>query len=398
MRVLLLVHRFPYPPDKGDKIRAWHVLDALTRDHDVELVTHVDDPADLDHLEAVRTRVSRLHAPFLAPLARRVRAVTRFLAGDALSFAWFEHPAARRAVADALRNRRPDVIVSVSAQPLGYVFGLSEARGIPIVADLVDVDSEKWADYSRSTAWGGAGAIRRRFMDLESRRVRAMERRIAETAARVIVTTHREASLFRTKVASVPVAAIPNGVVIPDVPRSAPAGHVMVFVGTMDYTANEDAACWAAEDILPRVRRAIPDAEFHVVGRHPTVRVRKLAEHPGVVVSGAVPSIEPHLGRASVALLPLRVARGVQNKVLEAMASGVPVVTTTEVGDSLGAVNGRDLVVGDTAAELATAAENLLRNRSEAEALGRRGRAFVSEYFRWDSFDAALLECVKGAV
>lgn len=397
MRVLLLVHRFPYPPDKGDKIRAWHVLEALTRDHDVELVTHIDDPADLDHLDAIRARVTRLHAPFLAPFARRVRAIARFLAGDALSFAWFEHPSARRAVADALKCRRPDVIVSVSAQPLGYVFGVPEAEGIPIVADLVDVDSEKWADYSRSTAWGGAGAFRRRFMDLESRRVRAMERRIAETAARVIVTTHREASLFRTKVASVPVAAIPNGVVIPDRPRMAPEGHVMVFVGTMDYTANEDAACWAAEDILPRVRRSVPDAEFHIVGRNPTARVRKLAEISGVVVAGAVPSIEPHLGRASVALLPLRVARGVQNKVLEAMASGVAVVTTTEVGESLGAVNGRDLVVGDTAAELATAAERLLLDRAEATELGRRGRAFVSEHFRWDSFDSALLDCVKGA-
>jgi hypothetical protein len=131
LRVLLLVHRFPFPPDKGDKIRAWHVLEALAREHEVEMVTHVDDPADLRHLDAVRGRVARMHASFLPPFSRRCRAALRFLAGEALSFAWFEHPDARRAVAEAIRLRRPDVIVAVSAQPLGYVFDLPEAAGIP---------------------------------------------------------------------------------------------------------------------------------------------------------------------------------------------------------------------------------------------------------------------------
>ncbi len=391
------MHRFPFPPDKGDKIRAWHVLKALLKEHEVDVVTHIDDRADLALVSELAAKVHSLSASYLSLPHRIASALLGFVRGRAASLAWFDHGDARRVVADLVRSRRPDVIVAVSAQPLEYVLHLPEARGIPIVADLVDVDSEKWAAYARGISWKRLGPLGQWFMRTESNRVRDEERLIAERAASVIVTTLREAELFTSKVSNVPVLAIPNGVDRTDCDGRTPDEALLTFIGTMDYSANEDAAMWAASEILPAIRRDCPSARLRIVGRNPTKRVQELGMQTGVEVTGAVESIRPHLNASTLSLIPLRVARGVQNKVLEALAAAVPVVTTRAVCDSLGATPNVHVLVGDSAAELAAHSVRLIRDPALAKSLGIAGRELASKDYRWEDFDTSILAAVGGA-
>ena len=372
----------PYPPDKGDKIRSFHLLVRLARSHSVDLVTHVDDPRDLRHAQILEDLCTSLS---IFPLNRAVSACRAGLAlftGGPLSVAWMTREAARRRVAGILSERRPDLIVGYSGQVGAY---LPPSGGPPVILDLVDVDSAKWSAYGAAR-----GLVRGALDRLEGRRLRVFERRMAERCERVVLTTERERRLFNETVSSRPAAVISNGVVLPDAVPGADAREpgLMIFVGSMDYSANVEAAVMGATEILPQVRRTVPQARFRIVGRHPTRRVRRLAELPGVEVTGEVPDVEEHLRAAALALVPLRVVRGIQNKVLEAMANGLPVVASEEVARCLGDGARPALATGGDAAGLADHAAALLRDRSARERAGRAGREYVAANHDWDGIGA----------
>jgi sugar transferase (PEP-CTERM/EpsH1 system associated) len=393
VRVLLLVHRTPYPPDKGDKIRSWRLLEALTEAHEVDLVTLVDDPADYAHLGVLLGRCSSAQLLPLRPLAAKARAALALVGGEPLTVAHFGEPAAKAAVRLLLKERRPEAIFLYSGQTAAW---LPDGPLPPIVADLVDVDSEKFAQYgAESASW------RARVCRLEAKRLRAFEAALARRAARIVLTTAREAALFRRAVADVPVAVLPNGVVVPEpAPVRAPEPGLMIFVGAMDYAANVEAAILGAVRVLPLVRRRVPEARFRIVGRKPAPAVLALASLPGVEVTGAVPDVAPHVRAASLSLTPLRVARGVQNKVLEAMAGAVPVVATPDVAASLGRTEdgGGVLAVGADPEALAARCAELLCDPARAEDLGRRGREFVIASHRWDAFGEGIRALAAEAV
>lgn len=393
MRLLLLVHRTPYPPDKGDKIRSWRLLEALTEAHEVDLVTLVDDPLDFAHLGVLLSRCSSAQLFPLRPLAAKIRTAAALLGGGSLSVAHFAEPAAKAAVRLLLQERRPDAVVLYSGQTAAW---LPADLDLPIVADLVDVDSEKFAQYGAE-----ASSLKGWIYRAEARRLRAFEAALARRAKRIVLTTAREAALFRREVADVDVQVLPNGVVLPadDARARAPEPGLMIFVGAMDYAANVEAAEIGAREVLPIVRRTVPHARFRIVGRKPTPGVQALAALPGVEVTGAVPDVRPHVGAATLSLVPLRVARGVQNKVLEAMAGGAPVVATPDVAASLGrgADGGGVLAVGRDPASLAAECVRLLSAPDQAAALGAAGRAFVASSYRWDAFGDAVRAMVASA-
>ena len=337
--LLFLVHRIPYPPNKGDKIRSFHLLEHLARRYRVHLGTFVDDPADWRYVDAIRTLCGETYFAGLGSVWGRLKSFTSLWHDRALTVAYYRDAGLQRWVDQLLQRfaiRRVLVFSSAMAQ---YVDGPAY-RQLYRVIDFVDVDSDKWAQYSRNRPWPLNWLYRR-----ESRTLLNFERHVtAEFAASVFVTA-AEAGLFRQLApqAAAHVYHVGNGVdsgffnPALDYPNPYPptATQVMVFTGAMDYWANADAVRWFAQEVFPLIQRHIPTAHFAIVGAHPTAAVRQLERLPGVQVVGAVRDIRPYLAHARLAVAPLRIARGVQNKVLEAMSMAKPVLLTPAAADGL---------------------------------------------------------------
>jgi sugar transferase (PEP-CTERM/EpsH1 system associated) len=379
-KILFLAHRAPFPPDKGDKIRAYNVLKGLAARHEIWLGAGVDDPADLQHLAAAEALCRDVHFAPLDPGRRGLNLAAGLLSGAPLSVSRFAHPGLSQWVDEVLAKIRPDVILVFSSAMAQYVVGRA-APGARLIVDFVDADAEKWRTYAETAPLALRPVYRREFQRLVSYEARALA--AAECGVLVSETERRLlASLLPAGAAKLHV--IPNGV---DVDYFAPTrgpgdGRSIVFCGRMDYAPNVDAAQWFAREVLPRVRRRRPSAVFRVVGAAPTAGVRALATLPGVEVTGAVPDVRPYLAQAAVVVAPLRIARGIQNKVLEGMAAARPVVATPQALDGLDAVVGRDLLAGRDAADLAEAVSAVLCGLAPAT-LGANGRAFVCARHQW---------------
>ena len=386
--LLFLAHRIPYPPEKGEKIRAWHELLALAGTHRIHLGCFIDDPADLAHLPTLAAHCADLAAFRLHPRRQRLLALLRARVGRPLSLDYFADARMAAWVA-AKRAQGIDRAFVYCSAMAPYLMG---APGLYRVLDMVDVDSAKWAEYA-AQASGPMRAVWAR----EARTLLAFERRAAADFDRTLFVSEQERAAF---VALAPEAAsrclaFDNGV---DAERFAPAhggvspypagGPVAVFTGTMDYRPNIDAVTWFAETVLPLVQAQRPDVRFAVVGANPAPSVRRLAARRGVIVTGRVADVRPYLAHAAVAVAPLAIARGIQNKVLEAMAMARPVVATPQAFAGLRATPGRELLVGDGAAAFAEAVGAVLAGRHPG--LGGAARAPVLLRYAWSATLAGL--------
>jgi sugar transferase (PEP-CTERM/EpsH1 system associated) len=293
-----------------------------------------------------------------------------------------------------IKSEGYDLVVAFSSQVAHYI---PKDLSIPFVMDMVDVDSAKFDQYADQAGW-----FRSKVLRLEARRLRAFEKDIGKRAARVVLTTDREVALYEELVGSGPLIPIVNGVVVPDAvaTQSSRNGKLSVFLGQMDYPPNIEAVIFAATQVWPRVRKRIPDAVFRIVGRNPVREVKELARLEGVEVTGTVPDLRAHLEAASLSLVPLRIARGIQNKVLESLAFGVPVVTTQAVLGTLHPDAKEAIRTGESAEELAEHVLALLPDSQAREKLGDAGRQFVKDHHDWAAFDrswgALLGEVLRG--
>jgi len=381
--LLFLAHRMPYPPNKGDKVRSYHFLKHLASRYRVFLGTFIDDTDDWQHVDAVRRLCAEVHVEALAPRSKRALSALGLLTGEALSLRYFRSTALQRWVDATVRRERIGRAFAYSSPMAQYILG---RPGLRCVVDFVDMDSAKWTDYARRRTWP-MGAIFRR----EGERLLAFERDAAARADATLFVTEEEAELFR---ASAPgnagrVVAVRNGVnsdyFSPSHESTSPfaAGErPIVFTGAMDYWPNVDAVTWFAAEVLPRIRSCVPMARFYVVGMNPSPAVRALAGDPSTVVTGRVDDVRPYVRHASVVVAPLRVARGIQNKVLEAMAMAKPVVATTEAAAALSGRPGVEYLVADDAAEFAATVCELL-DSPRAEEMGRLARERVLRDYTW---------------
>ncbi len=403
MRILMLTHRPPFPPDKGDKIRSFHLLDYLAARHELHLATLVDDPADLAQLPRLTERVRSLaHARIDAPWRRPLAALSLF-AGRSASVGYFHSGALQRQV-DALLDRiEVDCVFACSSPMAEYVRRSRHATGRLAhalkVIDYVDVDSAKWADYARRGSGWRAFAWR-----AESRALALHERRVAAQFDRLLLVSAREAEVFPDVAARSRIVPLHNGVDLdyfaPDAgagtaggPASASDAPRLVFTGVMDYRPNVEGVEWFVSEVWPLIRAEHPDAQFDVVGSRPARRIAGLARQPGIHVTGRVDDVRGYLARARVSVAPLRIARGVQNKVLEAMAMAKPVVATPEAAEGIEARPGRDLLVAADPAAFASSVLALLRDPPRAESIGRAARDCVARHHRWDR-NLAILDGV----
>ena len=391
--ILFLAHRIPFPPDRGDKIRSWHLLDHLGRIGRVHLACFADDAADAAHLPALRAamggRLGEAHVE-IRRAGKAAAGARALLSGKPVSLTLFDSPKLRGFVDRMLAGGRIGTVFAFSGQMGQFVpHGLRQR----FVMDLADVDSAKFAQYADE----GAGPMRwvhRR----EAAKLFAFERATAERADVTTFVSEAEAGLFRARTGLAGIRAVSNGIDLaffdpaadfPRLARQPGAPPMLLFTGQMDYAPNVDAVRWFAQAVLPLV----PAARFVIVGRNPTAEVRGLAGER-VHVTGAVPDIRDWLAAADIVVAPLRIARGIQNKVLEAMAMARPVVATGAAFEGIDAVPEQDLLVADGAEAMARAIVRLLESPQQAAALGRSARACVERSYSWEQRLAPLAEIV----
>lgn len=387
--ILFLAHRIPYPPDRGDKIRSWHLLKHLAGLATVHLACFADDEADAAHLSALREalggRLGEAHVE-VRRTGRAAAGLRAVIEGKPVSLTLFDSARLRNFVERHLESGRIGAVFAFSGQMAQFVPERTAGR---FVMDLGDVDSAKFAEYADPAAWPLRGLYRR-----EAQRLAAFERATAARADVVTFVSEAEAALFRDRSGLDNVRALSNGIDLDffdpaaEFPRlSAPERGeepLLLFTGQMDYPPNVDAVRWFAREILPD----IPGARFVVAGRNPVAAVRRLAS-PRVTVTGAVPDIRTWLAAADVVVAPLRIARGIQNKVLEAMAMAKPIVATPAAFEGIETEPGRDLIVANGAQAMAGAVRRLIEWPDEAAALGRAARRAVAGY-GWEARLAPL--------
>jgi polysaccharide biosynthesis protein PslH len=390
--LLFLMQRLPYPLIKGEKIRNWHILNYLTQWYDVHFGCLIDDPADVQHIDTVRTLCKDMYTGTLDRRRAMVTCMTGLLTGKPLSVTFFRDRGLLLWAADVMARVRPEMTFVNSSNMVPYVLDLP--RSGKLVVELGDVDSEKFRSYSET-----AGTPMRQVYRREWRLVEKLERRVALLSDHSVLVTEAEASLFRGKVpeAAGKIVGISCGVdhryFDPSLDYAAPydpaEGPVFVFTGTMDYRPNIDAVVWFATEVLPIIRRTIPAARFFIVGGRPAKAVRNLAKLVGVTVTGRVPDVRPYLSHATVAVGPMRIARGIQNKVLEAMAMEKPVIVTSGALEGIDATPGREIILADDGATFAAAAVRFTGTNGgttpEGLAVGQAARRLILERYDWDT-------------
>lgn len=392
--ILFLVHRAPWPPDRGDRIRSWHMFEALAKLAPVHVAALADHEADA---AAAREKM----APLCKTLAIEVRDVARLVAltqaifrGEPVSNRLFRNAALREHVGALLALGTVTHIVAFSGQMAQY---LPAEFGGRVLMDFVDVDSAKFATYAEQDKRQPLNWVHAR----EAKRLGAFEAQVARAVDACLFVSEAEAALFRRQsgLGAEAVHAVENGI---DTARFDPAlpmdrvgegegeGPLAVFTGQMDYRPNIDAVHWFVAEILPLIRQRYPDARFAIVGRAPTDEVCALKKLPGVIVTGEVPDVRPWLAAADAVVAPLLLARGVQNKLLEAMAMARPVVASAAAAEGIDAVPGEHLLVAEDADAMAAAVARLFDDKDAAAAMGNAARARMIARYGWDARLAPL--------
>jgi sugar transferase (PEP-CTERM/EpsH1 system associated) len=395
--LLYLTHRIPYPPNKGDKIRSFHLLQHLSKRYRIYLGTFVDDEKDWQYVDAVKNYCQDVCMVRLNPLTARIKSLLALLGNDPLTLAYYRNAQLKQWVEEVLQNESVQDTVVFSAAMAQYVDHFSRGRRI---IDFVDVDSDKWRQYALSKSWPLSWVYRR-----ESRSLLDYERQVAEKFDSATFVSEKEADLFRqlAPTAAYKITFFNNGVdaeffsPMHHFPSPYPAGvKTLVFTGAMDYWANVDAVDWFARLVFPKIQARLPGVVFYIVGARPSKAVRVLANLPGISVTGAVKDIRPYLMHASAAIAPLRIARGIQNKVLEAMAMQKPVVASKQAMEGINAVPEEELMVAEDAEEFVEQTLSLLMHDRHM-LMGQAARIRVKRDYDWSNNLSRIDTLLTGA-
>jgi sugar transferase (PEP-CTERM/EpsH1 system associated) len=373
MNVLFLTHRLPFRPDRGDRIRAYYLLREMSRFADVSLVSLVHDRGELQHVRDVPF-ARQVHVALVSPVRGRIRAAAALATGRPLTHAFLDAPDLRGALETIVDTTPPDLVVAYCSGMARFALE-PPCRGCPFVFDMVDVDSMKWANLATETR-GARGWIYGR----EARCLRAFEEVAVRAARATLVVNDREAATVSEVAAGARPLVVPNGIELSAfTPPGPPADEpLVIFCGVLNYFPNEQAVRWFAERVWPMVRAAHPRARFLVVGASPTPALTALQADGSIEIVGPVDSVQPYLWQSAVSVAPLRIARGLQNKVLEALAAGLPVVVSKSVLNGLPVDVHAGCDVADEPADFAAAVNRLLA----ASPTERRARAARAELAR----------------
>ena len=400
MNILFLCHRIPFPPNKGDKIRSYNEIRYFSKKHNVYLATTCDDLSDYDYVPRLEEFCRDIHA---VCFNKRLRLLRSCFVRRPFSVSSFYDQGLQNFVDRTITEKSIDAIFCFCSSMAEYVlrtpkFKEEGLRGIKLIMDFVDLDSDKWrqyAEYSKiPVKW---------IYLLENCRLFQYEKKISKLFHHSIFVSSREEKVLRAlfpKARNIEV--IPNGVSLdffspneelyfplPDksesVCSSSGKSSTLVFTGVMDYFANEDGVKWFCEQIFPLIKKNIPQAEFYIVGNNPTDVVWNLSEIDGVTVTGYVEDIREFYMLADICVIPLRIARGLQNKVLEAMASGKAIVATSNASDGIICHEDEDILIADSESDFARKVVTLIEDEAKRKIMGVKAMQNVREHYSWDT-------------
>jgi sugar transferase (PEP-CTERM/EpsH1 system associated) len=381
--LLYLVHRVPFPPDKGDRIRTFQFLRYLSKRCDVHLACLADEPVAPETIAELRRYCRRVAIVDIQGPRRWLRAGMSLALGGTASEAAFRSGQLRDTVRQWARETRFGAVLA-SASSMASYLRVPELADVPAIVDLIDVDSQKWYDYAASKrgpkAW---------LYALEGRRLRRLERGLARSTKSLVLISAAEAAIFRRFCNDGRVEVVGNGVDLDYFkPQPGSTEQGCVFLGALDYWPNVEGLCWFCQEVWPEVHRRRPQTTLSIVGRRPTAAVARLAELPGVKLVGQVPDVRPYVHAAAVSVVPLRIARGVQNKVLESLAMGKATLVSPQALEGLTAQRGAHLRAASTPDEWITQLTQLLDDEASRRQLGAAGRRHVEQRHHWN-------ECLK---
>ncbi len=394
MKILYVCHRFPYPPKRGGKIRPFNMIRHLAAAHEVTVASLVRSDAEAMEAKGIAPFCTEFHVARVRNWAQVARMAARLPTTVPSSMGFFYSPQLARTIRRVLRERRFDLILVHCSSVAQYV---ASVRDVPKILDFGDMDSQKWLEYAHYKPFPLSTGYW-----LEGVKLEAEERRLAAAFDTCTATTRAEWETLYEYGVKTPSDWFPNGV---DTEFFAPDSepydaNTICFVGRMDYYPNQECMFDFCERVLPLVRALRPALKLIIVGADPSPKVRRLGEIAGVTVTGSVPDVRPYVRRSALMVAPLNIARGTQNKLLEAMAMGVPVVTSRVAAGGVDAIAGEHFQVASTPQEYRDAILRILADASERNRLAAASRTRMLSHHAWPSsmrrLDSIIARCIDG--
>ncbi len=392
MNILFIAHRIPYPPNKGDKIRSFNEIKFLSQGHDIYLGTILDQPSDEQYVLGLKEYCKEVHAVYFN---KRVALLKNILKGKPFSVCSFYHTPLQKYIDKVLAENNIDVVICFCSSVAEYVFKTpaflkKEQNGIKFILDYVDLDSDKWGQYATYSRFPLSWVYA-----FERRRLLQYEIKINQLFHHSFFVSKREVDMFKGRYPDAKnLAYISNGV---DFEYFSPKKRsvkndkpILIFTGVMDYFANEDGVAWFCNHVFEKIKEKIPNTQFYIVGNNPTEAVKNLSKIEGVHVTGYVDDIREFYWMADICVIPLRIARGLQNKVLEAMATGNAIVATSNASDGVIVHEDMDIIIADDEDHFARAVVALLEDEAKRIALGEKAKENVYRHYSWDANLAKL--------
>jgi sugar transferase (PEP-CTERM/EpsH1 system associated) len=377
MKILYLAHRLPYPPNKGDKIRAFHEIKHFSRKHDIHLLAFCDQMADLLNAEKLKDYCSVVKAVPLNRWPQTIRAVHALCSGLPGTLGYFSSPAMHKALAGELQANSFDLVFAYSSSMAQYALSIPCVRK---VLDFVDSDAGKWQQYAKFKKFPV-----KHLYSHEAKVLAKYERNMIDKFDRSVFVSPRETDHLPDS-AKKKISFIQNGIDTESQPVSNKAADEpnIVFVGAMDYFPNIDAAIHFAHNVFPVIRSKCPETKLFIVGSRPASSVLRLSSLPGITVTGTVDKVQPFLMKSRVAVIPIRISQGIQNKILESLAAGLPVVTTSVCAAGLRDIRRLPVVVADDVEDMAKQVLNFLQKPPDA-AQFIACRQYLKEAYNWET-------------
>ncbi|MDO4584791.1 MAG: TIGR03087 family PEP-CTERM/XrtA system glycosyltransferase [Planctomycetia bacterium] len=390
MKILFLTHRFPHPPNRGDSIRSFHFLRRMASMGKVWLGTLYDQTPQEESWEVLNGLCENVLAVPWGKWGKWRRAAVSLAMGKTMTEGLFSHPVLRRGLQEWARQESWDVVVVFCSSMFPYIAAMEPiwTRRPRIVTDLVDVDSQKWFDYARE-----APLWKKILFRTEGKRLREWEKKVGQKSDVLLAVTDEEVALYRSFCPIESIFSVPNGVDTEYFNAEQPFLQAEVeipcrgvFVGALDYQANVEGVRWFLEKVLPPLRKRCPDFVLDIVGNRPTATLQQVCRNtPGAHLIGGVPDVRPYLKRTQVVVIPLQVARGLQNKVLEACSMGKAVVVSPCAAEGIQGVAGQDFVVCSSVEAWQQTLPRLFEEESRRTLLGQAGRKLVVEKYGWQT-------------
>lgn len=378
MKILFLAHRIPYPPNKGDKLRAFNFIKHLSKDHEIYLGAFFDDKEDGRYEQNLREYCREVHLCYLNPFFSKLKAILWMALAQPATLGYFHSSRFLRKIREIEDRVDFDAVFVYSSSMAQYV--PASGRALKVI-DFVDCDSAKWAQYGKSRHFPSS-----LIFALEHRLLRRYEKSLIEKFDKILVTTEIEMGRFKEFASTDKFTVINNGVDHKFFSPVDPAtSDSLIFTGAMDYYANIDGITIFCSKVLPIIQREVPGTKLYIVGPRPGRSVIALEKLPGVIVTGFVEDLREYFRKAAVCVVPsFRIAAGIQNKILEAMASGIPVVTTQKAAACLNAKDGSEIMIADSEETFAEKVITLLKKKELRRSVGSSGRVYVLSCHSWE--------------